>query len=78
MEQAAQIETTLSNLNMLDVDSDPPAAHFRLLEELGNLREARHKLRDHQDVALLTIAQYEKANGPNSQTVVQRRADRAS
>ena len=59
MEQAAQIETTLSNLNMIDFSSDPKPVHLRLLEELSNLREARHKLRDGQDVAYLTIAKYE-------------------
>lgn len=59
MEQAAQIETTLSNLKMIDFDSDLEPVHLRLLEELSNLREARHKLRDGQDVAYLTIAKYE-------------------
>ena len=59
MEQAAQIETTLSNLAHMDLESDLEAASLRLLEELGNLREARHKLRDSQDVAFVKIAQSE-------------------
>ncbi len=59
MEQAAQIETTLSNLAHMDLESDLEAAGLRLLEELSNLREARHKLRDGQDVAFVKIAQSE-------------------
>ena len=60
MEQAAQIETTLNNLALLDFDSDPEEANSRLLEELSKLREARHTLRDSQDVAFLTIAKHEE------------------
>ncbi len=59
MEQAAQIETTLNNLAFMDLESDLEAAGLRLLEELSNLREARHKLRDGQDVVFLKIAQSE-------------------
>ena len=59
LEQAAQIETTLSNLNTMDFESDLEAANARLTEEIKNLRIARHKLRDSQDVAFLTIAEYE-------------------
>lgn len=59
MEQAAQIETTLSNLAHMDLESDLDAACLRLLEELGNLREARHKLRDGQDVVFVKIARSE-------------------
>ena len=59
MEQAAQIETTLNNLEFMDLESDLEAANFRLQEELSNLREARHKLRDGQDVAFAKIAQSE-------------------
>ena len=59
MEQAAQIETTLNNLAFMDLESDLEAANLRLQEELSNLREARHKLRDGQDVAFAKIAQSE-------------------
>ncbi len=59
LEQAAQVETTLSNLAHMDFESDLEAANLRLLEEINNLRVARHKLRDSQDVAFLAIAQYE-------------------
>ncbi|MEA1951806.1 MAG: GGDEF domain-containing protein [Planctomycetota bacterium] len=59
MEQAAQIETTLNNLAFMDLESDLEAALLRLLEELSNLREARHKLRDGQNVVFLRIAKSE-------------------
>ncbi|MBN2296723.1 MAG: diguanylate cyclase [Pirellulales bacterium] len=59
MEQAAQIETTLNNLAFMDLESDLEAAKSRLLEELSNLREARHKLRDGQDMVFLKIAKSE-------------------
>ena len=53
---AAQLETTISNLKHMDFHSDLSAAKDRLLEELGNLRAARHHLRDSQDVAFLAVA----------------------
>jgi len=59
LEQAAQVETTLNNLQFMDLDSDPEAANRRLLEEISNLRVARHKLRDSQEAAFLMIARYE-------------------
>lgn len=59
MQQASQIETTLSNLEHMDFESDLEAANARLLEELKNLRIARHTLRDSQEIAFLTIARYE-------------------
>lgn len=59
MQQAAQIETTLSNLDQLDFTAAAESIAARLLEELGKLREARHKLRDGHDVAFLTIALHE-------------------
>lgn len=58
LEQAAQIETTLSSLEKMDFESDLELGNRRLLGELSNLREARHKLRDYQDVAFLAIARY--------------------
>ena len=63
LEQSAQIETTISNLNTMDFESDLEAANERLLEEIKNLRVARHKLRDNQDVAFVTIARYEDRMG---------------
>ena len=59
LEQAAQIETSLSNLQHMDFESDLEAANLRLLEELKNLRMARHRLRDSQEAAFLVIANYE-------------------
>lgn len=59
LDQAAQIETTLNNLKYMDFGSDLEAANARLLEEINNLRVARHHLRDEQEVAFLAIARYE-------------------
>ncbi len=59
MNQASQIETTVSNLVHMDFDTDLEAANARLLEEIANLRVARHQLRDDQEVAFLTIARFE-------------------
>jgi diguanylate cyclase len=59
LEQAAQIETTLSNLDNMDFESDLEAAAERLLAELDHLRAARHKLRDNQDAAFVAIARSE-------------------
>lgn len=59
MEQAAQIETSISNLDTMDFQSDLEAANVRLLGELAHLRLARHRLRDSQDEAFLAVARYE-------------------
>lgn len=59
LEQSAQVETTINNLEYMDFRSDPEAANQRLLEEIKNLRSARHKLRDNQEAAFLAIARYE-------------------
>ncbi len=59
MQQAAQIETTLSNLRHVDLQGDLENAAARLLGEIHRLRVARHKLRDSQEIAFLTIARYE-------------------
>ena len=59
MNQASQIETTVSNLVHMDFKTDLEAANARLLEEIANLRVARHQLRDDQEVAFLTIARFE-------------------
>lgn len=59
LEQAAQVETTLKNLEYMDFHSDLEAANLRLLEEIKNLHMARHKLRDNQDAAFLAVARQE-------------------
>ncbi|NUQ65216.1 MAG: GGDEF domain-containing protein [Pirellulales bacterium] len=59
LEQSAQIETTISNLKHMDFESDLEAANQRILGELNHLRVARHKLRDNQETAFLTISRYE-------------------
>jgi len=59
MQQASQIETTLSNLANMDFTSDLEAANARLITELKSLRIARHMLRDNQEAAFLAIARYE-------------------
>ena len=59
LEQIAQVETTLGNLKYMDFESDLEAANARLLEEINNLRVARHRLRDEQEIAFLAIARYE-------------------
>ncbi len=59
LDQASQVETTLSNLKYMDFESDLESANTRLLEEINNLRIARHRLRDEQEVAFLAIARYE-------------------
>jgi len=59
LEQAAQIETTLSNLQYMDFQSDLAAAGHRLLAEIGHLRVARHRMRDNQEAAFLAIARHQ-------------------
>ena len=59
LEQVAQVETTLKNLEYMDFHTDLKAANLRLLEEIKNLYMARHKLRDNQDAAFLAVARQE-------------------
>jgi diguanylate cyclase (GGDEF)-like protein len=59
MEQSAQIETTLNNLDNLVLEGTPQDGATRLVKELSSLRVARHRLRDMQDKAFLTIVFYE-------------------
>ncbi|MDR0870790.1 MAG: diguanylate cyclase [Planctomycetaceae bacterium] len=59
MEQSAQIETTLSNLDNLVLTLSPEDGGSRLLKELSNLRLARHRLRDMQEKMFITISFYE-------------------
>jgi diguanylate cyclase (GGDEF)-like protein len=60
MEQSAQIETTLSNLDHLDLTDNPEEGATRLIKELAGLRFARHRLRDMQDRAFVHIIFNEK------------------
>ncbi|MDR0704378.1 MAG: GGDEF domain-containing protein [Planctomycetaceae bacterium] len=55
MEQSAQIETTLSNLDHLDLTDNPEEGATRLIKELAGLRFARHHLCDMQDRAFVHI-----------------------
>jgi len=59
MEQSSQIETTLNNLAILGVESDPNAVVEQLITELSGLRKARHRLRDIQEGAFLSMVRYE-------------------
>ena len=59
LEQSAQIETTVSNLDNLNVTTSPEEAVVRLLRELASLRIARHRLRDMREKAFIKIALYE-------------------
>jgi diguanylate cyclase (GGDEF)-like protein len=58
-EQAAQVETTLNNLEYMDFGADPEEGNRRLLEEIKNLGGARYRLRDKQEAAFLAIARCE-------------------
>ena len=58
MEQAAQIETTISNIDRLNPENSEETA-AELLKELSKLRIARHRLRDQQEKAFLTMVRYE-------------------
>jgi diguanylate cyclase (GGDEF)-like protein len=58
-EQAAQVETTLNNLEYMDFDANPEDGNYRLLEEIKNLGGVRHNLRDKQEAAFLAIARCE-------------------
>ena len=59
LEQAAQVESTLNNLEFMDFHTDLETANLRLLEEIKNLSMIRYKLRDDQEAAFLTIARSE-------------------
>lgn len=60
MEQAAQIETTLSNLAALDTASDTATAHKKLVREICRLVDLAHALRDRMSDSLLSILIAEK------------------
>jgi diguanylate cyclase (GGDEF)-like protein len=59
LEQAAQVETTLNNLEYMDFSGNTEEGNHRLLEEIKNLGIARHRLRDKQEAAFLAIARCE-------------------
>ncbi len=61
LDQAAQIETTLSNLENMDFRSDLETANTRLIDELDHLRVARHAWRDSQEAAFLEFARIENS-----------------
>lgn len=69
MEQSAQIETTLSNLDHLDLTDNPQEGSARLIKELANLRLVRHRLRDMQDRAFVHIIFNEKREATIPQQV---------
>lgn len=58
MEQSAQIETTISNIEHLDPKKSEETAQ-KLIKELSKLRLARHRLRDQQEKAFLSVTRYE-------------------
>ncbi len=60
LEQAAQVETTCSNLEILDFQSDPFQAGKRLLRELGRLLDLCHRLRDAMQTSFVAVMQQEQ------------------
>ena len=69
MEQASQIETTLNNLKVIDVNQDPEMVCERLIDELASLRRARHQLHDVQEDSFIAMLRYEdKMDTVNLQT----------
>jgi len=58
MEQAAQIETTINNIDRMNPEESEDTVS-KLLKELSKLRLARHRLRDQQEKAFLTVVRYE-------------------
>lgn len=60
MEQAAQIETTISNIEQFDLSSDPADGRRRLLQEISRLIDLAHDLRDKMQDTLLTILRAER------------------
>jgi diguanylate cyclase (GGDEF)-like protein len=55
LHQAAQIETTCSNIDILDFKSDVAAGHKRLIFELCKLLDVAHGLRDRMHESLIAI-----------------------
>ncbi|MFI4875038.1 MAG: GGDEF domain-containing protein, partial [Blastopirellula sp. JB062] len=69
MEQAAQIETTISNIDNLDIGSDPADGRRRLLQEIGRLIDLAHDLRDKMQDTLLTVLRAERRLGEIDRTM---------
>lgn len=63
MEQAAQIETTINNIEQFDLATDPADARKRLLQEIVRLIDLTHDLRDKMQDTLLTILRAERRLG---------------
>lgn len=59
LELSAQIETSISHLRQMSLQSDPAVTADRLLTEIHELRVARHRLRDQQDQAFLAVVRQE-------------------
>lgn len=55
LDQAAQIETTISNLQILDFSSEPEVGRKKLTRELCRLVDLSHVLRDRMSESLLSI-----------------------
>lgn len=60
LEQAAQVETSTSNIQELDFESDPQAGRQQLIAEIRKLLDLAHILRDRVQDALLAVAKAEK------------------
>ncbi|WP_237564798.1 GGDEF domain-containing protein [Blastopirellula marina] len=60
MEQAAQIETTISNIEHLDLSTEPADGRRRLMQEISRLIDLAHDLRDKMQETLLTILRAER------------------
>ncbi len=58
MEQAAQIETTINNIDCMNPEETEETVS-KLLKELSKLRLARHRLQDQQEKGFLTMVRYE-------------------
>jgi len=59
LDQAAQVETTCSNIKLLDFQSDVAVGCRRLLTEICRLTDLAHMLRDRMHDSLLTIMRAE-------------------
>jgi diguanylate cyclase (GGDEF)-like protein len=59
LDQAAQVETTCSNIKLLDFQSDVGVGCRRLLTEICRLTDLAHMLRDRMHDSLLTIMRAE-------------------
>ena len=68
LDQASQIELTLSNLSQLEQVDNITGVVTSLIQELANLRTARHNTRDIQDRAFVAIARSENRMGSINRT----------